>query len=186
MIITICGTPGSGKSSIAKILAEKLGWPRYYGGGILRQQAQEKGMTLMEYIKLGETDPSVDHDVDEFIKKKGETEDNFIVEGRTAWLIIPHSLKIYLTIDEKRAAFLIFRDLQKGVKRNEANDINSEEDMLANIRSRMETDKLRYRKYYNTDVNDPGHYDFVLDTTKLTIPEAADKIYEFIKGKLPK
>ena len=43
MIISISGFPGSGKSTIAKLLAEKLKWPRYYMGG-LRREAAKKGV----------------------------------------------------------------------------------------------------------------------------------------------
>ena len=36
MIISISGTPGSGKSTVAKMLVEKLGLVRLYAGGALR------------------------------------------------------------------------------------------------------------------------------------------------------
>ena len=48
MIITISGTPGSGKSTVAKIIVETLNAERIYVGGIRRELAREKGMTLQE------------------------------------------------------------------------------------------------------------------------------------------
>jgi cytidylate kinase len=163
---------------------EKFGWPRYYAGGVRRAKAEALGLSLDEYNKLGESDPTTDSEVDEYLKTLGETKDNFIAEGRTAWFFIPQSIKIYLTINENKAAYLIFRDLQRGVKRNESNNINSEADMLASIRDRMLSDKLRYQKYYGFDVFDPAHYNFTLDTTNLTTTEAGERVYEFIKNKL--
>jgi predicted cytidylate kinase len=175
---------GSGKSTVAKMLAEKLGWPRYYIGGLRREKARERGLTLAEYNRLGETDPATDFEVDEYQKKLGETEDNFIIEGRTSWHFIPHSLKIYLDVDKKIAAKRIFHDLQKSVDRNEARKFDTEEAVLANILEREKSDRARYQKYYQYDVYDPSHYDFVLNTTNLTIEEAFEKIFEFIKPKL--
>jgi cytidylate kinase len=48
MIISIGGTHGSGKSTIAKMLAKKLNWPHYYMGGLRRETAKKKGLTLAE------------------------------------------------------------------------------------------------------------------------------------------
>ena len=72
MIIALSGMPGSGKSTVAKQLAEKLGWPRYYIGGLRREAARKRGMTLEEYNKLGETDPATDKEVDEMQKNSAK------------------------------------------------------------------------------------------------------------------
>ena len=65
MILTISGTPGSGKSTIAKILVAKLHAQRIYVGGIRRELAKEKSMTLMELNEYAKTHPETDVDVDE-------------------------------------------------------------------------------------------------------------------------
>ncbi|MFA6171270.1 MAG: cytidylate kinase family protein [Patescibacteria group bacterium] len=184
MIISFSGLPGSGKSTIAKKLAEKLGWPRYYMGGIRRQKAKDRGMTLAEYNKLGETDPSTDNEVDEYQKKLGETEDNFVIEGRTSWIFIPRSLKIFLAVDEMIGAQRIFDQLKKENHRNEDKDINTLEDLIASQRKRMGSDRLRYKKYYGIDVFEEKNYDFVLDTSHLTREEVLEKIYHFVESKM--
>ena len=66
MIISISGNHGSGKSTVAKKLAEHLSWPRYYMGGLRREAAARRGMSLGEYNKLGESDPRTDLEVDEY------------------------------------------------------------------------------------------------------------------------
>ncbi len=182
MIISISGAAGSGKSTIAKMLAEKLGWPRYYIGGIRRQKAKEKGMTLAEYNKLGETDPSTDFEVDEYQKELGEKDDNFIMEGRTSWYFIPRSFKIYFDVDEKEGANRIFKDLKNSQKRNEGQSLKSREDVLKSMRERKQSDIKRYKKYYNIDVYDKKNYDYVLDTTNLSVKEVFDKIYRLCEG----
>jgi len=112
MIISIAGAIGSGKSTIGKILSDKMGWPRYNMGDVWRETARQKGMTLAELQKLSETDFKVDKEVDGYVKKLGATKDNFIIEGRLAWLFIPHSLKIYLDVSEDEAARRIFSELE--------------------------------------------------------------------------
>lgn len=112
MIISFSGVPGAGKSTIAKMLAQKLGWPRYYMGGLRRQKAKERGMTLEEYNKLGETDPSTDLEVDRYQEKLGKEKDDFIIEGRTSWYFIPHSLKIYLDVDLNKGSERIYWQLK--------------------------------------------------------------------------
>ncbi|NUM42573.1 MAG: AAA family ATPase, partial [Leptospiraceae bacterium] len=100
MIISISGAHGSGKSTVAQMLAKKLFWPRYYIGGLRREAAKKRGLTLAEYNALGETDPTTDTEVDEYQRQLGLSSDNFIIEGRTSWYFIPHSFKVYLDVSE--------------------------------------------------------------------------------------
>ena len=177
MIISFSGPAGSGKSTIAKMLSEKLGWPRYYIGGIRREKAKERGMTLAEYNKLGETDPSTDIEVDEYQKKLGRTKDNFIIEGRTSWYFIPHAIKIYLDVSPEVSARRIFDDLKKNENRNDGNDLKTIEDVKKNIMERQNSDNKRYKKYYGIDVYDRDNYDFVLDCSNLSIQESFEAVY---------
>ena len=184
MIISIGGYMGSGKSTVAKMLAEKLGWPRYYIGGIRREKARERGLTLAEYNKLGEADPTTDLEVDQYQQELGKREDNFIIEGRTSWYFIPHSLKIYLDVDERIGAERIYNDLQSSDKRNEDSAPKNVEDILESIRNREKSDAMRYEKYYEIDAYDSRNYDFVVDTTDLTKDQVFDKVYAFVKERL--
>ncbi len=184
MIITFNGTEGSGKSTIAKKLAEKLGWDHYYIGGIRREMAKKRGMTLEEYNKLGETDSNTDLEVDEYQKKLGETKDNFVIEGRTSWHFIPHSLKIYIDVDKKIGAERIYKELQKPNKRNEAQGIKTLEDVIEKNKNRQICDNKRYWKYFKIKVHDKKHFDYILDTSNLNKKEAFDKLYSYIQSKI--
>lgn len=184
MIITLSGAAGSGKSTIAQRLATELKWPRYYIGAIRREEARKRGLSLEEYNKLGETDPQTDIDVDEYQKKLGQEEDNFIIEGRTSWHFIPHSLKIYLDVSLDEAAKRVFLSLQKNDDRNEGKDLKTLETVKDSIQRRAESDALRYRKYYDLDVNDKDHYDLYLDTTSLNPNEVYSLVFDFVKNRL--
>ncbi len=186
MIISISGAQGSGKSTMAKKLALDLNWPRYYMGELRRNAALKRGMTLAEYNKLGEKDPATDKEVDFYQKELGEKEDNFIIEGRTSWYFIPHSFKIYIDVELKIGSERIWNHLQKDNKRNEDTNLNSLEDVIVSLKNRLESDRKRYLKYYNIDVHNKNHYDFVIDTSNLNIEEVYSLIYQRIKKELEK
>lgn len=183
MIISISGAAGSGKSTIGKMLAKKLNFKRYYIGGLRRKLAAERGLTLAEYNKLGESDPSTDLEVDEYQKKLGQAEDNFIIEGRTSWRFIPYSVKIYLNVDEQVGAQRIFQDLKTNPRRNEAKNLNSVEDVLQSNRERVRSDKKRYQKYYGFDAYDTKNYDLVINTTRKTPAEVTEEILSYLKSR---
>src|SRR3989338_2786657 len=100
MIISLSGSAGSGKSTVAEKLAKKLKFPRYYAGGIRRAEAKKRGLTLAEFNTWSETHQEGDTIVDDFWQKlaKEKPGANVIAEGRTAFYFIPHSLKIYLHV----------------------------------------------------------------------------------------
>jgi len=183
MIISISGTAGSGKSSLAKKLAVALSWPRYYMGGLRRQKAATLGLTLAQYNLLGENDPSTDQEVDLYQKELGEKNDNFIIEGRTSWYFIPQSVKIYLFADHETAAERIAKDLAHSSERNEGALSANRKDIIKSLQQRSQSDQIRYQKYYGFDVNNQSHYDFCLDTSSLSRAEVFRKICHFLSQK---
>lgn len=181
MIITLTGLPGSGKSTVADALSKKFNLKRYYMGELRREMARERGLTLEELNKLGETEDWTDKLVDDYQKKLGETEDNFIIEGRTSFFLIPNSLKIFLSVDLKIGAERIFKEIQNSTedKRNEGK-FTSVEETLESLKARIESDTKRYQKYYGVDVLDPAHFNIVFDTTNLT----ADEVIQNLSKKI--
>jgi len=181
MIISFNGSEGSGKSGIAKRLAARLGWPYYDIGGLRRTMAAEKGLTLEEYNKLGETDPSTDLEVDNYQTSLGRTNDNFVIVGRTSWHFIPQSLKIFLTTRLEVGAERIFKDL---ATRNEGKNLKTLEDLIASLRRRTESDIYRYQKYFSIDVFNLENFDWILDTSDLTEDEVYEQVFGFVQRKL--
>jgi cytidylate kinase len=179
MIISFGGSIGSGKSGVARSLAQKLGWPYYDMGDIRRKLAAERGMTLEELNILGESDPKTDTEVDEYQEKLGKEQDNFVISGRTSWHFIPHSLKIFLKVDPLIGAERVFKSL---AGRNEADGLDSVETVLAANQRRVESDRLRYKKYFNIDVYDESHYDHVVDTSHITQNEAFERVCAIIEA----
>ncbi len=185
MIISLNGKPGSGKSTIGTKLAAALGYERVYIGGMRRDMARRKGMTLQEFNQWSETHPEGDTEFDEYLTKLGKEKDNFIIESRTAFHFIPHSVKIFLDVTDEVGAERIWHALQTGDEesRNEAPHLDSYEAVLASVKDRLRSDKLRYEKYYLLDIFDPQHYDLFLDTSGLSIDEEFAKVKAFIESQ---
>jgi len=177
MKVTITGMPGAGKTTVSKILAKKHTLNHYYMGGMIRNIAKGRGMTIEEFYK--KTDDG-DKIVDEHQKKIGQREDNFIMEGRTSFHFIPDSLKVFLKVDKEVGATRIFKELRESNRRNER-EYSELADLIAAIKERMEIETKRYSEMYGFNNLDESNYDLVIDTTNLTPEEVTEKISEHIK-----
>lgn len=179
MIITISGFPGSGKSTIGKIIAEKLGY-RYFSMGDLRGEiARRHNLTIDELNKIGETEDWTDKEIDTYQKNLGATEDNLIVEGRLSFYFIPQSFKIFLNVEINESAR---RALENRQERTDEKLPDNIEETAAQLSQRLESDKKRYQKYYGVSYDDPHNFDLFLDTTRLSISQVVDIILDKIKA----
>lgn len=175
MIITISGVAGSGKSTISKLLAQKLGYKHYSTGDFMRSIAKERNMTLLELSKLAENDRSIDLELDKRQKELGKKEDDFVIDARLGWYFIPHSFKIFLDVDINAAAKRIFKDQRV---HESYKDIK---ESIEKIKARINSEEKRYKEYYNIDYRDKSHYDLVINTTKTVADEVAELISKKVK-----
>lgn len=174
MIITISGTAGSGKSSVAKELARRLHYEHYSMGDIQREIAKEKGLTIVELGELEKKDPSIDKMIDEKQKKLGETEDNFVLDSWLSSLFVPKGYKIFLDADINARA-------QRIAKEREAEKYETAAQAIKAIKKREKTNRERFMKFYNYDFMDKKNYDLVLDTTDSDINSTVQSITEKLK-----
>jgi len=176
MIITISGMPGSGKSSVAKELAKGLNLKHYSIGDLRGKIAMDKGMTLDELNKIGEKEDWTDKEADLYQKELGEKEDNFVIDGRLSYYFIPKSFKVFLDVNSRTGAERIFKDQREDEEKKE-----SIEEMEQAIDQRFESDKKRYKKYYNINFPNKKDFDLVIDTTNLTLKQVVEKILKAVK-----
>jgi cytidylate kinase len=173
MIITISGSPGSGKSTLSRALARRLGFRHYSVGDLMRTLAKKRGTSLLELSREAERDSSIDRELDRMQEELGKKQDNFIMDSRLGFHFIPQSIKIFLEVDEREAASRIFHDLNREEREN-----TSLEKTLENIRRRKASERLRYRKYYGLDCYRKSQYDLVFDTTGLSKEQTLERITE--------
>jgi len=166
--ITISGTPGSGKSTVTKLLGKKLGLKCIYSGEIFREIAKKHNMTLEDFGRFCETNEKIDKELDdqqlEYLKKK-----DVIVEGRIAgWIAnlnnIP-AFKVLLNAD-------IATRTKRIINREGGDSEKKKQEML----EREKSEAARYKKYYNIDLKDVSIYDVVIDTSDKSPNEILDII----------
>jgi len=172
-IVTIGGLPGSGKTTVAKILAEKLRLEYVNAGDIFRNLAAKKGLTLEEFGIFAENNPSVDQTIDKKIVEIAK-KDNVILEGRLAGVMCDRStlkaIKVWLEAPLKVRA-------QRVAER----ESKTFETALAEIQVREKSEWDRYYQIYNIDLNDLTIYNMVLDSAPITAQEVADTVVRGIK-----
>lgn len=184
MIITIGGSPGSGKSTLAKRLSTALGYRRYYMGQLFRDAARDNGMTLHEFGKYCETHPEMDRKVDAYQATLGKRFKNFVIEGRTSYHFIPHSVKIYLYVTPREGATRIFTELKRNKKeRNEVQTVTTVSALERAVVRRKLSEKRRYRKWFGIDPFLKSNYDLFLDTSKLTKEQVYRRVTDFLATK---
>ncbi len=170
MIITIAGDPGSGKSTVAKLVASRLRLKHVSVGDLLRELAGRRGVSILEISRMAEKDRSVDEYLDSRQRQLAK-EDSLVVDSRLGWHFIPRSFKVFLKVSPEEAGKRIFSARRKIERENTTLAATIE-----NTKQRKQSELLRYWKYYNLNPFDMSHYDLVIDTTKMQPEEVAGKI----------
>ena len=165
LIITISGDLGSGKSVLAKALVEYWGAEAYSTGTIQRKMAEERGISTLDLNKLAETDKTIDDEIDSNFAKLSQTDRNLVVDSRMAWHFIPDSFKIKLEVNPVLAA-------ERIIAANRENEKYGDFDAtLRGLKDRKASERERFYKYYNVDIEEQDNYDLIIETTDVT-PQA--------------
>jgi cytidylate kinase len=168
MLITVSGLPGSGKTTVARLVATELDLEHVYAGNIFRRQAEAAGLSLQEYVRRAETDSTIDRQLDDWMRERARA-GRAVLEGRLAAFMAEQAgvdaLKVYLEASEAvRAARITTREGGATAER------------VREIRAREASDRQRYRDLYGVDYHDHSRYDLVMDTDRRTPEALAEEI----------
>jgi cytidylate kinase len=177
MIITISGLHGTGKSTVGKILSERLGIKYYSTGQAFRDLAQEKHMNIKEFTDYVEAHPEIDIELDNKIINIAHTGD----------ILIDSQLSAYLLKDLADFKILLTCPTEIRISRmSERDDVPLEEKLNETV-LRESSELERFKKLYKINLKDPKMhkqlYDLIIDTEKLSINEIVDQILLKIKEK---
>jgi cytidylate kinase len=170
LIITISGPPGSGKSTLSRLLSVKLGMEHISMGDIFRRCAEDRCMCLAEYGLLAKQNGDIDRELDAMQKRIAKEKDNIILEGRLSGFLVEADLKVWLKAPlEVRAARIAKRE-------NKPVPV-----AIAETSEREECERERYLCYYNIDIKDLSVYDIVVDSSKWDSEEISEIVMKAVE-----
>jgi len=167
--ITISGYAGTGKSTVGKILAEKLGYRFLSVGNFTREFAErEFGMNINEFQAKCKEKPDLDDLINFKFRDLCNREENIVADFRLGFHFVENSLNILFVLSEEEA----FKRLAKADRKMERTDFES-------IKIRNENMRQRFIEKFGADFANENNYHLVIDTGKKTPNEIAERLIEF-------
>ena len=170
MIITIGGLAGTGTTTTAELLSEKLDIPYISAGFVFREMAAERGMSVLEFSEFAEGNDDIDKEIDKRQAELAKSSDNLIVEGRLSAYFVEADLKLWLVTPFDVRSQRIAERESKSV------DVASEEIIV-----REESEALRYMDIHNIDIKNMDIYDLIINTGTFNPEEVSEIILTTLK-----
>lgn len=175
MLVAISGPAGSGKTTLARLLSEKLGVALISTGVVFRRMASDHGMDVLQFNLLAEEDHSIDIELDRQVVEEASGMRDCIVEARLACLMLKRAglrpYCIYVTAPETvRASRISNRD-------------GTGEESLSLMRAREQSERRRYLDIYSMDPTATSVYDLLLDSEHHSPEELAALSIEAMRKK---
>ena len=170
MIITIGGLAGTGTSTAAELLSEKLNIPHSSAGSIFREMAKEKGMSVLEFSEFAEGNYDIDKEIDKRQAELAESSENLIVEGRLSAYFVEADLKVW---------FITPLDVRS--KRISNRESKSVDVAKSEIITREKSEALRYMEIHNIDIDNMDIYDLILNTDSFNPKSISEIIIQTLK-----
>ena len=168
MLVTVSGLPGSGTSTVAHLLAQRLGVAHVDGGTVFRAMASERGLDLRAFSAVAEANPDIDVELDARLAAFARG-GNLVLESRLAgWIAANEGIagtRVWIDGDERVRA-------QRVARREE---IEPPRALEAN-RAREASERRRYATLYGIDLDDRSVYDLVIDATNESAESVAESI----------
>ena len=173
MLITISGPAGSGKSTVAAGLAERLGSEHISGGDIFRDLAAERDLTPLELNKLAEEDEAIDLDLDRRQRELATGREDLVLESRLAGWMAGNEADFRIWLD----APLDIR-IERIAAREDKPIATAREETV----ERADSEALRYREYYGIDIDELEIYDLALNTARFSPGAVLDVVITAVES----
>ncbi len=177
MILTISGLHGTGKSTIGKLISQKLGLKYYSTGQAFRDLTKKANLTLEEFTDYVEKNPNIDKKLDNKIIEIA-LKDNVIIDSQ---------LSAYILESKADFKILLTCPLETRVNRMSERDNSIYEEKLKETTIREKSELARFNKLYEIDLNNQfkieNIYDLIIDTAELTIEEIVTLIFSALRKK---
>ena len=173
LVIAVSGPPGSGKTTVAKLLAERLNLRYVSIGQLFRELAKRKGMDLVQLSKLAEKEHSIDRELDALARREAER-GNVVIDGHiSAWIVR----------DLADLCVGIIAPFNVRVQRIAQRDGRPLSQVEEETRVREESEARRFREIYGIDVNDLTVFDVVLNSAYFTPEQIVSIVIKVLEEK---
>ncbi|OGE14472.1 hypothetical protein A3F00_00550 [Candidatus Daviesbacteria bacterium RIFCSPHIGHO2_12_FULL_37_11] len=173
--IAISGDTGTGKTTLAKKLAKKLGWQHLSTGEYFRKWHGEHGIPLE---KTGEIPEEVDKEIDFGYQTKMQDEEHIIFESRlSGWLSknFPFVFRI-----------ICITDFEVAMERVSKRDRISIEEAKEKSQERSKALQEKFENLYGVkNFLDPEYFNLVVDTTNMDPLETLEFVLDALPPEAP-
>ena len=172
--ITISGPPGSGTTTIAKRISERLEIPLISAGNLFRKLARERGMTVEEFGRYAESNPEIDLLIDKTQKEEAASLKACVVEGRlSGWMVDNATLRVLIFAEDKTRFERIAKRERKPIE-------VAKRETLA----RENIERERYKKYYGIEIDNWSIYDLIINSTSFLADEVVEVILKALEFRI--
>ena len=171
MIITIGGLAGTGTTTLAEVLSERLDIPFISVGSIFREMAAERGMSVLEFSEFAEGNDDIDKEIDKRQALKAKSAENLIIEGRLSAFFVENA--------DLRICLMTPFDVRS--KRIAQREDKSVELAKEEIITREKSEALRYMEIHNIDISNMEIYDLIINTDSFDPQSISEIIIQTLK-----
>jgi cytidylate kinase len=169
MIICISGLSGSGKNSVGRLVAEKLGM-RVVDPTFKTLAAKAK-MSLLDFHRKAEHEHSIDKDFDSRLIAEAKRGNCVVTTWLGPWMVKGADVRVWLYAPrESRAMRVASRDSM------------TFDEALKHISERDESNHARYKEIYGINIFDHSGFELVLNTDRFMPAESADIICAAVRA----
>lgn len=165
--ITLSGLAGSGKSTVGKLLAEKLNCPFLSMGNFSREYAlRHYNAGINEFQLICKQQPEIDFELDKAFIERCKKSESAVIDYRLGFHFIPDAFSVFLSVSDEVAS----KRITLSGRENESPET---------IRERNRAMRERFLETYKVDFTDLRHYQLVIDTDNLLPDQIANQVIDF-------
>ena len=171
LTIVVSGPPGSGKTTLARMLASRLGLRYVSIGQLFRDIARERGVSVTELNRLAEQDPSIDLELDRRAREEA-ARGNVVIDGHiTAWI----------ARDLADICIGVIASLETRIARIAQREGKPLEEVRRETLAREEVERRRFRRLYGIDINDLTVFDIVVSSEMFNPNEILEIVMQALR-----
>jgi len=158
LVVTLGGLHGTGKTTVARVLARSLSLRYFSAGELFRQIAKERDLSLSEISRKASKKDDLDKLVDNRTREEVE-KGNVVIEGL---------LSSWIAGNRANLRFYLFAPDDIRILRIARRDNCSVEEARNATLFRENLERRRFKKFYAIDIDDYSIYDLTLNTALLS------------------